>query len=181
MECASTPKPRYGCRVQYFKLCRESRNPMPCVTGRAKFEISYCCDAAFLQPLAGREIQIGSEIVVGNEVRVIAAATGEQLVAQARILVHLQHVHADVRHAGRQCLASSENSQLSLGLVRQPGNQVDADVADAGGAQPRDVGQRDGARVQPADRRTFLVHERLHAQADAIHAAAEQRFAESRR
>ena len=24
MECASTPKPRYGCRVQYFKLWRDS-------------------------------------------------------------------------------------------------------------------------------------------------------------
>src|SRR5258708_5536562 len=36
IECASTPKPRYGCRVQYFKLCRDS-NP-----GRAKLEISYC-------------------------------------------------------------------------------------------------------------------------------------------
>ena len=43
MECASTPNPRYGCRFQYFRLCRESRSPIPCVTGRAKFEISYCC------------------------------------------------------------------------------------------------------------------------------------------
>ncbi len=36
IECASTPKPRYGCRVQYFRLWRDS---YPC---RAKLEISYC-------------------------------------------------------------------------------------------------------------------------------------------
>src|SRR5208337_4555144 len=36
MECASTPKPKYGWRVQYFKLCCDSK-PV-----RAKFEISYC-------------------------------------------------------------------------------------------------------------------------------------------
>src|SRR5262249_47529252 len=36
MECASTPKPRYGWRVQYFRLCFDSR------LSRAKLEISYC-------------------------------------------------------------------------------------------------------------------------------------------
>src|SRR5215469_1983035 len=35
MECASTPNPRYGCRVQYFRLCRDSS------PARAKLEISY--------------------------------------------------------------------------------------------------------------------------------------------
>ena len=63
-----------------------------------------------------------------------------------------------------------------LRLVRQAGDEINADVADAAGAQPRDVRQRDRSRMQPPDRRAFLVHEGLHAQAHAIHAAAEQRF-----
>src|SRR5262249_41005490 len=47
IECASTPKPKYGCRVQYFKLCREAK------PSRAKFEISYCAiPAAFKLPHA---------------------------------------------------------------------------------------------------------------------------------
>src|SRR6266404_5854172 len=36
IECASTPKPIYGWRVQYFRLCFDS------CPARAKFEISYC-------------------------------------------------------------------------------------------------------------------------------------------
>ena len=154
MECASTPNPRYGCRVQYLRLCRESRRPMPCVTGRAKFDISYCCTPPLLQPLACREVQVGGEIVVGNKVRVIAAAAGQQLGAKARVLVHLQHVHADVRHAGGQRFAERKIPAL-FRLVRQAGDQVNADVADAARAQARDVRQRDGARMQPADRRSI--------------------------
>src|SRR5208337_4841979 len=42
IECASTPKPKYGCRVQYFRLCRDSQ------PSQAKFEISYCLIPAAL-------------------------------------------------------------------------------------------------------------------------------------
>src|ERR1700676_5029695 len=40
IECASTPNPKYGCRIQYFKLCRDA------YPDRAKLEISYCCNPA---------------------------------------------------------------------------------------------------------------------------------------
>ena len=63
------------------------------------------------------------------------------------------------------------NSQLSAVWCGKPGNQINADIADADGAQPGDVIQRDRAGMQAANRRTFLIDERLHAQADAIDAA----------
>ena len=56
--------------------------------------------SALFQALTRGEIKVGGEIIVGNEMSVIAAAAGEQLVAETRVLVDLQHVHADMRHAG---------------------------------------------------------------------------------
>ena len=97
--------------------------------------------AALLQTLACREIQVGGEIVVGNKMRVIAAAAGEQFVAQTRVFIHLQHVHADVRHAGGERFGQRKIPAL-LRLMRQPSDQVDADVADAAGPQ--------AARCRPA-------------------------------
>jgi hypothetical protein len=78
-----------------------------------------------------------------------------------------------VRHAAGECLAKRKLPTL-LGLVRQARDQIHTEVADASRTQPRDVVQRDGARVEAADGRRFLVNERLHAQADAIHAATEE-------
>ena len=60
--------------------------------------------------------------------------------------------------------------------MRQSGDKIDADVADAGGTEPSDVGQRDGSSVQSADGGAFLVDKRLHAEADAIDAATDQRL-----
>src|ERR1700722_17402835 len=40
IECASTPKPRYGGDVQYLRLWRDSK------PARMKFEISYFCPPA---------------------------------------------------------------------------------------------------------------------------------------
>ena len=129
--------------------------------------------SALLQALARGEVEVGGAIVVGNKVRVIAAAAGQQLGAQPRVLIHLQHVHADVRYTAGEGIAKRKLPTL-LGLVRQARDQVNANVADSSGSQPRNVVQRDGPRVQAADRRRLLVHERLHAQADAIDAAAQQ-------
>lgn len=61
-------------------------------------------------------------------------------------------------------------------LVRQARYQVDADVADPGSPQARDVGQGDSAGVQAPHRRALLVHERLHTEADTIDPAVEQRL-----
>src|ERR1019366_8844236 len=111
----------------------------------------------------------------GNEMRVVAAAAGQQLRAQTRILVHFQHVYADVRYARSQRLSDRKAPAL-LRLVRQSGNQVNADVGDAASTQARYVVQSDGPRVQSSYGRALFVHERLNAQADTIHAATEQRF-----
>ena len=65
-----------------------------------------------------------------------------------------------------------ENSQLSRGLVRQPGNQIDIDVRNSGGAQARNVVEHGSSLVQTSHRRGFHIDERLHSQAHTIHSAA---------
>ena len=39
-------------------------------------------------------------VVVGDKVRVVARAPGDQFPPQPRVFIHLQHVNAHVRHAG---------------------------------------------------------------------------------
>ncbi len=62
----------------------------------------------------------------------------------------------------------------SRGLVRKPGDQVDVEIRNPGRAQAGDIVQHSRSLVQSPDRSGFNINERLHAQADAIYAAAQQ-------
>ena len=101
MECASTPKPRYGWRVQYFRLWRDS-DPR-----RAKLEISYCPNAGRIQLFARCQIEIRGGLFVRHEVSAITGSARDHLAAQARVLVHFQHVDADVETPGPEGLRSA--------------------------------------------------------------------------
>ena len=46
-----------------------------------------------------RQIEIRGRFVIGHKMGVIARSAGNQLASQARVLVHFQHVDADVRRA----------------------------------------------------------------------------------
>ena len=96
-------------------------------------------------------IKIGGGFFVGNEVRVIAGAAGDQFAAQARVFVDFEHVDADVRHSGRDGLRKRFLPAFGR-LVRQAGDQIDIDVGNSGGAQAGDVlehRQRACAGVRP--------------------------------
>ena len=60
--------------------------------------------------------------------------------------------------------------------MRQPRDQVDVDIRNAGGAQVCDIFKHRRPIVQTPDRGRLLINERLHAQAHAVHAAAPQSF-----
>ena len=99
--------------------------------------------AAFLEPFASRKVQICGQVVVRNEMSMIATATSQQLAAQARIFVHLQHVNADMRYASCQRFGERELPAFWR-LIRQSGNQVNSNVPNAARAQANNVIQRDG-------------------------------------
>ena len=126
-------------------------------------------DAGRFQLLAGCEIKIRGGFFVRDEMRVIARAAGDHLAAQARVFVHLEHIDADVRRAGRQRLRERLLPAFR-GLVRKPCDQIDIEVRDARRAQARHIFENGGALVHPPDSRRLAIHERLHAQADAVHA-----------
>ncbi len=89
---------------------------------------------------------------------VVFCAACHQFAAQPRIVVHFQHVHADVRDAAGDRLGNGKLPTLRR-LVRQPGDQINVDVLNAGGAQARDVVEYRVALMQAPDRRSFAVHE----------------------
>jgi hypothetical protein len=60
--------------------------------------------------------------------------------------------------------------------VRQAGNQVNIDVADAGFAQAGNVMVDFFTAMQPANRSSFLIYELLHAQTHPIHSARDHRL-----
>ena len=91
-------------------------------------------DAGSRQPITSDEVKVGGEIVVGNIMRVVATAAGQQLVAQTGVFVHLQHVDADVRHACSERFGQRKIPAF-LRLVRQPGNEINADIANAASPQ----------------------------------------------
>src|SRR5215469_3239071 len=124
-------------------------------------------NAAGFETFTGIEVQVRGEIVIGNKVGMVTAASGEQLIAKARVLVDFEHVNADVRNSGCKRLGQREVPALRR-LVRKTSDQIDADVADSCGPQPRDVVVSDGTGVQTTDRSTLLIDERLYAKADAI-------------
>ena len=104
-------------------------------------------DSRRAQPFAGALIHFRGQFIAGHKVRMVARAAGDEFASQPGIFVHFQHVNTGVRHAAannfiQRCFPACR------GLVRQSGNQVHIDIADASGAQPRHIGQSNVARVQ---------------------------------
>ena len=118
------------------------------------------------QRLKRRLIHARNSIVGGHQLREVARAAGQHLAAQARVVVHLQHVHAGVRHA-----ALHQHPQRLLPRSRrlpgQPRNQVHIHVCNSRGPQTLNVVEHHGARMQPAAHLRLAVNKRLHAQAHA--------------
>src|SRR5947209_14921317 len=104
-------------------------------------------------------------------VSVVTDAARYHFPTQARVFVDLEHVDTDVGHAGSE----SDVQRLAPacgGLARKSRDEIDADVVNAGGAEPINIGEDSFAIVHPADGAGFGVDKRLHAQADAIHSVA---------
>ena len=101
----------------------------------------------------------------------VARAACHQLAAEARILIHLEHVDAHVRYAGGDYLLERV-APAFRSLVWQSGDEVDAEVGDPRTTQVLNIGERDRARVQAADRAALLIDKRLHPKADAVYPAA---------
>src|SRR5208283_4649788 len=131
--------------------------------------------AAAFQARACGEVEVSGKVVVGNKMRMVATASGQQFVSKPRLLVHFQHVHADMRNTGCQGFAERKAPAL-FRLMRQASDQVEVDVSYPARSQPSDVRQGDGSRMKAAHGRTFFIHERLHTQAHAIHAAVNECF-----
>src|ERR1700678_960534 len=60
--------------------------------------------------------------------------------------------------------------------MRQSRDQIDVDIYDPGCTQASDFFEHDKALMQPSHRRSFLVHKRLDAKADAVHTTTEKSF-----
>ncbi len=60
--------------------------------------------------------------------------------------------------------------------MRQAGNEVKVEIGDAGVAQSCNIVENCRAIVQATDRRSFLIHERLHAQAHAVDVVTAEKF-----
>ena len=105
----------------------------------------------------------------------VSCTACHQFAAQTGIVVDLQHVHADMRHAGSNGFGNGKLPAFG-GLVGQSGDQINVDVFNSGGAQPRDILKHGGPLVQTPYRGGFDIHERLHPQAHAVHSTALQRL-----
>ncbi len=96
----------------------------------------------------------------------------EEFAAEAGVFIHFEHVDAGVGNA-----ALDEGVEGTLpgvgGLVRQAGDEVDADARDAGCLHAADVFEGDCAGVETAGDGGFAVVEGLDAEAGAIHADLE--------
>src|SRR5208283_3866720 len=92
--------------------------------------------AAAFQARACGEVEVSGKVVVGNKMRMVATASGQQFVSKPRLLVHFQHVHADMRNTGCQGFAERKAPAL-FRLMRQASDQVEVDVSYPARSQPR--------------------------------------------
>ncbi len=128
-------------------------------------------DSGGAELLAGLGIHVCDGWLVRHHADTVTRASGDDLASQPGIFIHIQHVDAQMRHAGGDSLRQRISPALP-GLVRKTGDQVDVDVVDAGGTKPFDFIERDGASMGASHRGCFMIHKRLHAQADAVESQA---------
>src|SRR5438094_8772972 len=69
-----------------------------------------------------------NEVLVGNKVGVVSCTARNQFAAEAGIFIDLEHVHADVGHAGIDHVGERKVPALKV-LVRQSGDEIDIDIS----------------------------------------------------
>lgn len=94
----------------------------------------------------GAFVHAGDCVVGGDESGVIAGSAGEELAAEAGLVVDFEHVKAGVGNAGGdefgEGLLPGEES-----LSGKAGDEIKVEVGDAGGAETAEVVEDDGAVV----------------------------------
>ncbi len=128
-------------------------------------------DARRIELLCSFGIHVGDGLLIRHHAHSVARTSCDHLSTQPRIFIHVEHVYAQVRHSCRDDLRERFSPALA-GLMWKSCDQVDIDVVDAGGAKPINVMERDGSRVGASNGSGFVIHKRLHAEADAIESQA---------
>ena len=106
---------------------------------------------------------------VGSSLGAIARAVAEDFQAQSGAFINFHHVDGNMLGRKRDRFRERVTPGLAR-LFRQPGDQVEADVANAGVAKDGDGAVNVRAAVHAACGFEFLVDEGLRAEADAIDA-----------
>ena len=130
-------------------------------------------DAIRLQPLAGRRVPLRRLVLRGHGFRAVSRAVRQQLAAQPRIFIHLQHVHAHMRNAALNRHLDRLAPTRSR-LPRQSDDQIHVDLLDARRAHPLNLAETYLARVHPPHRARLRIHKRLHPEAHAVHPQPQQ-------
>ena len=108
-------------------------------------------EAQLREALDGVEIELDNALAAGNRAGPVTAAARAQFLAQAALVVDFQHVNRNVI----DCETVDPRQRFfpcPAGLMRQAGDEIDRNVADAAPAQPRDI-RADRLRiVAPAGR-----------------------------
>ena len=126
-------------------------------------------EARLRELLDGRFIHASNRVVGWNQAGMVTRAALEHLPAQARILVHLEHIDAGVRDSAVDQYVKRFLPRCK-GLAGQASNQIDVEVLDSGLAEAPQVLLHGSPTVQAAGFARFLVNERLDAEADPVRA-----------
>ncbi len=130
------------------------------------------------KPLTRPRIKLRHRLIAGHRRRLVTRAARNQLLAQPRLLIDLQHVHTRMRHSGFDHRIERPFPTRSR-LPRQPRNQVQADLRDPRRTHSRNLRLASLRCMQPAHRSRLRIHKRLNPEADAIH-SLRHRFVERR-
>ena len=128
-------------------------------------------DSQRRQAFDGEFVEIGGGVVGGRIEGAVAHAAEQHFLAEAAVLVHFEHVDGDVLR-GEALHPVERLAPGGFGLAGKSGDQVDVDIAYAGGAQHRNLGGDDLRGVRASGAAEFLFDERLHAERDALDAGS---------
>src|SRR5947208_15020039 len=99
-----------------------------------------------------------NEVLVGNKVGVVSCTARNQFAAEAGIFIDLEHVHADVGHAGIDHVGERQVPALK-DLVRQSGDEIDIDIFNSSATKAGDIVDNRSPGVQTSNGSGLLVDE----------------------
>src|SRR5579871_6520091 len=124
--------------------------------------------AAAFEKLARPHVKRRNHVVRRNVAGGIARSAREKLRTEAAVFVGLKNVDGNM--LGRETRGGFKRLFPTLGrLVRQSRYQVNADIRDSRTAKHRKIALDCCKRVHASGGAQFALHQRLHAQADAIY------------